>query len=187
MQKRSLVKIFFLFIITLGIYRLIWVIKTRNEMIEKGQKIPTIWLFLLPYILVIASFSLVVISSISVSKSNVTATYSSGYENCTNEQVYSTKECERLYSNANNSTENTGKNVPLLAGYILFYIIIMLYLPLTALFYWPYCKAVENVTHEKLSFPLAIISFLLVPDGFDFLIIQDSFNKISSSSSLKVT
>jgi len=39
--KRSLIKIYLLGIITLGIYFIYWLVKTKNELNELGAKIPT--------------------------------------------------------------------------------------------------------------------------------------------------
>ena len=45
---------------------------------------------------------------------------------------------------------------------------------------WHYCKAVEVVTKEKMQFGVAMLITLLIPDGIDILIMQDSFNKIAT-------
>jgi predicted transporter len=46
--KRSLIKIYLLGIITLGIYFIYWLVKTKNELNELGAKIPTAWLIIIP-------------------------------------------------------------------------------------------------------------------------------------------
>ncbi|MEM5882922.1 MAG: DUF4234 domain-containing protein [Candidatus Aenigmatarchaeota archaeon] len=46
--KRSLVKVYILGIITLGIYFLYWYIKTKSEMNEMGAEIPTALLLIIP-------------------------------------------------------------------------------------------------------------------------------------------
>ena len=55
-----------------------------------------------------------------------------------------------------------------------------LFMPIQAYWYWGFCKATEEVSEEKISFILAMIALLLVPDGLDIMIIQDVFNKIPS-------
>jgi len=42
--------VFFLSLITFGIYSLVWYVKTKNEMNTKGAKIPTAWLLIIPLI-----------------------------------------------------------------------------------------------------------------------------------------
>jgi hypothetical protein len=37
---------------------------------------------------------------------------------------------------------------------------------------------VSIITGEKLSFALALVVLILVPDGIDILVIQDYFNKL---------
>jgi len=40
--------VFFLSLITFGIYGLVWYVKTKNEMNAKGAQIPTAWLIIVP-------------------------------------------------------------------------------------------------------------------------------------------
>ena len=47
MTKRSVVAVVLLSIFTLGIYAVIWQVKTKNEMNACGAQIPTAWLLLL--------------------------------------------------------------------------------------------------------------------------------------------
>ena len=138
MKHRSLGKMFALFVVTLGIYRLVWLVKTRNEMVAKGQKIPGAWLLFLPFFMVIVVAFWMVISTVSAPDPDA---------------------------------------VPI-APLIAFYVVILGFGPLTLLWFWSYAKAVEKITLEKISFPLAIIAFLLIPDGIDMLVVQDGFNKI---------
>lgn len=48
MNKRSVAAVIILSIITLGIYSLVWFVKTKNEMNKQGADIPTAWLLLVP-------------------------------------------------------------------------------------------------------------------------------------------
>ena len=50
MQQRSVVKLIVLSIITLGIYAIVWMVSTKNEMNQKGAGIPTAWLALVPIV-----------------------------------------------------------------------------------------------------------------------------------------
>jgi len=40
--------VFFVSLITFGIYGLVWYVKTKNEMNAKGAQIPTAWLLIIP-------------------------------------------------------------------------------------------------------------------------------------------
>ena len=62
---------------------------------------------------------------------------------------------------------------------ILFYIGIIAVPLLMAIWLWKYSKAVEVITKEKMSFAIALLVLLAVPDGIDILIVQDSFNKLA--------
>ncbi|MFO8010507.1 MAG: DUF4234 domain-containing protein [Dehalococcoidia bacterium] len=42
--------VFFLSLITLGIYGLVWYVKTKNEMNTRGAQIPTAWLLIIPVV-----------------------------------------------------------------------------------------------------------------------------------------
>jgi hypothetical protein len=48
MQKRSVVMVIVLSFITLGIYPLVWFVKTKGEMVNAGADIPTAWLIIVP-------------------------------------------------------------------------------------------------------------------------------------------
>ena len=48
MQKRSVAAVIILTIITLGIYGIVWFVKTKNEMNQNGADIPTAWLLIVP-------------------------------------------------------------------------------------------------------------------------------------------
>lgn len=48
MQKRSVVAVILLTMITFGIYGLVWMVKTKNEMVQRGADIPTAWLLIVP-------------------------------------------------------------------------------------------------------------------------------------------
>jgi len=48
MQKRSVIAVIVLMLVTFGIYSLIWHVKTKNEMVEEGADIPTAWLLIVP-------------------------------------------------------------------------------------------------------------------------------------------
>ena len=43
MQKRSVAAVIILTIVTFGIYGLVWTVKTKNEMVQRGADIPTAW------------------------------------------------------------------------------------------------------------------------------------------------
>jgi len=48
MQHRSLFLVFFLPLITFGIYGIVWYVQTKREMNDKGAQIPTAWLLIIP-------------------------------------------------------------------------------------------------------------------------------------------
>lgn len=48
MKIRHPLTVFFLVFLTLGIYILVWFVKTADEMRAKGANIPTAWLMIVP-------------------------------------------------------------------------------------------------------------------------------------------
>jgi hypothetical protein len=50
MQKRSVAAVIILTIITFGIYALVWLVKTKGEMVKQGADIPTAWLLIVPVV-----------------------------------------------------------------------------------------------------------------------------------------
>ncbi len=46
--KRSVAAVIILSIITFGIYALVWMVKTKGEMVKAGADIPTAWLLIVP-------------------------------------------------------------------------------------------------------------------------------------------
>lgn len=48
MTKRSPAAVIILSCITLGIYSIIWYVKTKGEMVKHGADIPTAWLIIVP-------------------------------------------------------------------------------------------------------------------------------------------
>src|SRR6202035_2132867 len=50
MTKRSPIAVFFLSLITFGIYIIVWRVKTKGEMNRLGSNIPTAWLMIIPLV-----------------------------------------------------------------------------------------------------------------------------------------
>jgi len=48
MQNRSPIEVFLLSMVTGGIYSWYWLVKTKTEMNNMGEKIPTAWIWLIP-------------------------------------------------------------------------------------------------------------------------------------------
>lgn len=175
MKQRSIGKMFFLFIVTFGFYRLYWLAKTRVELQEKTKlKIPSIWILLVPYILVVFAVGMIMASSFNSSSTIVDSESNSGL--CyggVNAPAY----CD------GDDEEGSELDAIGVIGMILMYVSLLVIFPLMGWWYWKYAQAVEKVTHEKLSFPVTMLIMLAVPDIFDMLIVQDSFNKLKRKAS----
>ncbi len=50
MQKRNLIAVLLLPLITFGIYSLYWAVTTKGEMNKLGEEVPTAWIWLIPFV-----------------------------------------------------------------------------------------------------------------------------------------
>ncbi len=50
MKKRNPIAVALLPFITFGIYSIVWMVKTKVEMVAKGADIPTCWLIIIPLV-----------------------------------------------------------------------------------------------------------------------------------------
>ncbi|MET0932328.1 MAG: DUF4234 domain-containing protein [Mycetocola sp.] len=50
MKRRSAAAVFFLPLITFGIYWIVWLAKTRGELKSQGAAVPTTWLVIVPVV-----------------------------------------------------------------------------------------------------------------------------------------
>jgi len=161
---------FALEIVTLGIYRLYWLIKTRREMMDKDTSIKILnpLILVAPIVLVILSIAPMVLSIIH--ESGKVPSYCSVY---TSNYSYSS---DNSYSSSNYIPSECQSNP---AGWTiaLFFIGILLIFPTVLIWLWGYAQGVEKITHGKMSFAVTLIVLFAVPDGIDILLVQDAFNK----------
>lgn len=47
-EKRDLVSMFFLTLITFGFYKVYWLVKVKEELNKAGAEVPTAWLLIVP-------------------------------------------------------------------------------------------------------------------------------------------
>jgi hypothetical protein len=50
MEHRSPIGVIVLSFVTCGIYGIVWMVKTKGEMVERGAEIPTAWLLIVPLV-----------------------------------------------------------------------------------------------------------------------------------------
>jgi len=169
MKKRSIWKMFVLTILTLGMYRLYWFVKTRREMMNLNPtvKIMSPLFLFIPVILVVVAVGAFIFSSVRTVANQPsycrTTAYQSGSSFDYGSRPVPPPECR--------------SGAPAW-GIGLIYASILVFYPLIVIWLWGYSKGVEVITGGHTSFAIALIILLLVPDGIDILIIQDSFNKL---------
>ncbi|HEY5152966.1 MAG TPA: DUF4234 domain-containing protein [Candidatus Saccharimonadales bacterium] len=160
MTNRVIWKMFILSIVTLGIYRLYWFVKTRREMMDLNPsvKILSPLFLIIPVVIVVIAIAVFVVTIVSSSGSGVTCnTATSAY--------------------GNNCTTSAGQALGIAALYLGIFIAYIFFV----VWEWSYSHGVEAVTGGKLSFAMSLVVLILVPDGIDILIIQDSFNKLGAA------
>ncbi|PID99426.1 hypothetical protein CSA80_01545 [Candidatus Saccharibacteria bacterium] len=145
MQQRSIVKVFLLSVVTLGIYRLYWFAKTRQEMMNVNEdvRVPHIIWLIAP----IGMMALIVLLFVAM----IVA-----------------------------ADEHALSPVIQVLVTMVFFIAMTVLPFVLAMWLWKYSKAVELVTGEKMTFAMALLVLLAVPDGIDILIVQDTFNKMAA-------
>jgi len=174
MKKRSLIKMFLLEIVTLGIYRIYFLIKTRKEImtLNPSVKIKSSVLLIVPCVLVtLAIISAVVAGTISgLDQANCENNNRNDNSPSVNQSLVNP-----LPENCVADKSNTASAIVFLMLYPVFIIAGIMII----IWEWSYSHGVENITGEKLSFAVALIVLILVP-MFAILIIQDYFNKLGS-------
>ena len=48
-KKRNPWAVALLSLVTLGIYGIVWYVKTKGELVERGGEVPTAWLIIVPF------------------------------------------------------------------------------------------------------------------------------------------
>ncbi len=201
MKNRVLWKMFLLEIVTFGIYRLYFLIKTRNEMVRLNPniKIKSPWFLLVPIIVIIAAFLVMMGSFIAAAKNSTNCPGNTGFSASTNASTQSS-----LYGANSSSFDSTTPNnanytntsnldspgcdpqkaasIAGLAGGLVFYVALFAAFIMYVIWLWGYCHATEVITQSKLSFAVSLIIMVLVPDGIDILILQDYFNKVGATA-----
>ncbi len=176
MKNRVIWKMFALEIITLGIYRLYWLIKTRNEMVAVNDKvkIKSPWFLLMPIIVVIVAFGVMMLSLVFSNANTPRRCATKTNMNGPSLQTYSQDNYEIKCSDDGSSS----LVIVSVVFSLIFYVGIFAAMIMFVIWLWGYCQAVEIITNEKLSFAICLVILILVPDGIDILIIQDAFNKV---------
>jgi hypothetical protein len=175
MKKRTLWKMFLLEIVTLGIYRLYFFIKTRKEMmaLNPAIKIKSPWFLLGPILLIPTLIIFTIIALIASSPAPKTCVSDSSYSQ------YSTNDTRSFSNNCSSNYEaDSGAEAASAIISIALWVSIFVAFVLYVVWIWSYSHGVEIITQGKISFALALVITILVPDGIDILLVQEYFNKI---------
>lgn len=159
MKKRNPLVVFILSIITLGIYDIYWLVKTKKVLNEKtSHHTPTIFLLFVPLIIIIVGYVLLFALG--------TNTSSSGSYNSTNFNTYGTPSTTHAHASS--------LLIPLaviVIGFILEFFI-------SIIWFYKFSKAINEYTDGKMS---TAVSFLIlwIIHLIGVALIQDSFNSMT--------
>lgn len=154
MQRREPWKVVLLGIITLGIYTLYWLYKTRLEMVAKGAKIP-------PFIIIFAPIlGLIAVAILQFLVRMALAGDSSGIPD-----------------------ENAGARIINIISLLVGMAAVIAIIPIAIYWFYKYCKGVEYVTNGNTTFSFAFWMWLVLSlFSVSFIwpaFIQDGFNKLA--------
>jgi hypothetical protein len=159
MKKRPVWKVIVFGIITLGIYDIYWLYKTRQEMVLKGQKVPRVILLFVPLFMILLSL---IIQTVAL-------------------QIFTG-------STQDTSESLSASGVPAVFNYIsvpLFIVGMIAFFVYPFFWFYSYSKAVSAVTYGATSTSLSYLMWVLL--NFFTLtfvwpgIIQDGFNNIDDA------
>jgi hypothetical protein len=171
MKKRNPMAVFGLSIITLGIYDIYWLAKTRKELNkESSTKVPSVWLLFVP--LLIFVISLIAFMIIAIGDTPTTHTVVSTFNNQTTTSTVQT---------TNGSTNKLGLlflGIYILDGIITFFIS----------FYWffKFSKSVNEYTNGKMGTGVTFL-LLWVLHLIGVAVVQDTFNDMIDSGQVPGT
>lgn len=166
MKYRVIWKMFILEILTLGIYRLYFFVKTRREIMNLKPEVNIMTpAFLFAPLLSMIIGMIMMVGFVVSSIDNTTCVPNSSQTS------------ETALSGPPSTVCTGGGNISfMIAFYLLFFVAFGLFV----VWLWSYSKGVEAVTEGKLSFALILLLLIVVPDGIDILILQDYYNKIEA-------
>ena len=94
-------------------------------------------------------------------------------------QYYSTDDTRSFSNNCSSENkEDSGAETASAIISIALWVSILVAFVLYVVWIWSYSHGVEIITQGRISFALALVIIILVPDGIDILLVQEYFNKI---------
>ena len=166
MKNRSPLTVFFLSLLTFGIYDIYWLVVTKNELNKRTkQHVPTIWLLIFPLAPLIAGYVLLIASGFL----NQTSTCSglSAYQGISYQCSQST---DMLTNNAN---IHTGPLI--IAGAILILVFGVIFFITSLILFFKFSKAIDEFTKGKMSTAVSFLILWLI-HLIGVALIQDAIN-----------
>jgi NADH:ubiquinone oxidoreductase subunit 5 (subunit L)/multisubunit Na+/H+ antiporter MnhA subunit len=160
MKHRSPIAVFFFSIITLGIYDLYWLVKTK-KVLNKNTKyhVPSIWLLIAPWILLIACYIGFFASATHSTTNQSNTTYSYGVATQTT---------------SNTKITDRGEFFASLAGLFIGWIA---FLFISVFWFFRFSKAVNQYTKGKMSTAVTFLILWLI-HLIGVALVQDAFNEM---------
>jgi hypothetical protein len=174
MKIRSPIKVFLLSLVTLGIYDLYWLVKTKTALNnETSKRVPTIWLVVVPFIVLAVGLITMLVGTKNLLATNTSTSVSSYSFNSSTPLNNSP-----TYRSPNTSNMTTGKSSLTglgVAGLFLTIIAYLLFLSMVPYWFYKFSKSINEYTNGRMS---TAVSFLLlwILHIIGVALVQDSIN-----------
>lgn len=192
MQNRSLLRIFILNVLTFGMYELVWLSQTRQEMVDKfGAKIPkTRWIVFVRNYQILTYFAAIAlllyfipasgkaIDAIQRPSPECFISYTQHTDDPNSPLTQSCKNAVDNYFDNKASTQQVREVYTLIACFVTGLLSVLLY----ARWLNHYAAGVARVTAGKISQTVAMALLLLTPPTIGMIIVQATFNGNSGNS-----
>ncbi len=167
MKNRSPLTVFFLSLLTFGIYDIYWLVVTKNELNKRTkQHVPTIWLLIFPLAPLIAGYVLLIASGFFNQPS--TCSSLSAYQGISIQCSQSTD----MLTLTNIANIHTG---PLIAGAILILVFGITFFITSLIWFFKFSKAIDEFTKGKMSTAVSFLILWLI-HLIGVALIQDAIN-----------
>ncbi len=173
MKKRNPLVVVLLSLITLGIYDLYWLVKTKKVLNEKTKyHTPSIWILFAPVLIILIGYILIFVAAAKASTSSSPA--NSGYNY---NYSYSYNSSSSVGTTSSSSSQTGGIAV---AGFIVLGIGFLATLIISIIWFFKFSKAVNEYTQGKMSTAVAFLVLYLV-HLIGVALIQDIFNDMENN------
>jgi len=176
MKKRNPLAVVLLSIITLGIYDLYWLVKTKKVLNEKTKHhIPSIWILIAPIIIILIGYILIFVAAAEASTSSPATSVNSGYN-----YSYGYSSPNNTSTISSSSSSSSSSAVIILVAYGVVAIGFLAALIISIIWFYKFSKAINEYTQGKMTTAVAFLILYLI-HLIGVALIQDIFNDMENN------